>query len=383
MVPSTGKDLERRFSGWRSAFADTGFLAHEDFMLLKPRPAFLRPLALRASRSLGLFALARAISRRRLRILCYHGLSVGDEHNFEPILFMSPRVLRQRLETLRRLGYPVVSLEHGLRLLDEGAVDNAQVVLTFDDGWKSTLTHAAPLLKEFEFPGCVYVTTYYCDTQQNLFNIVVRYILWKTSLQSVTLTDVHPALDGVHALGLQKAETARTWIRIGESMLSAAERENVLAPIAAALGQDISDVVAGERFKLMDAEEVRRIAVDFDWEVQLHTHRHVLPEGSIDLVRPEITENRARLQAWTGQSCTDFCYPSGKYHTRHPEWLRSLGLRSATTCDPGLNGSHTDQMLLKRYLDRETWCDLEFEAAISGFGEIVARVLSAIGLRRN
>ena len=37
-----------------------------------------------------------------------------------------------------------------------------------------------------------------------------------------------------------------------------------------------------------------------------------------------------------GRSATHFCYPSGDYSRDFLPWLRQLGIRSATTCVPGL-----------------------------------------------
>jgi hypothetical protein len=232
-------------------------------------------------------------------------------------------------------------------------------------------------------PACVYITTYYCDTQRNLFNVAIAYLLWKTDRDSAVLSGIHPEIDGHYALGARRRETSQRWISVADRVLGADGREAMLGQLATALGLDFEAESADDRFKLMTSAEIQRISGEFGWEVQLHTHRHVLPANSPSDMAPEISENQSRLERWTGQSCRDFCYPSGKYHSQHPDWLRSLGLRSATTCDPGLNDSGTDRMLLKRYLDRETWSDLEFEAAISGFSEIAARFLSATGLIRN
>lgn len=40
--------------------------------------------ALRTMKALGLFALSRRLTKHKLRILCYHGISVADEHLFRP-----------------------------------------------------------------------------------------------------------------------------------------------------------------------------------------------------------------------------------------------------------------------------------------------------------
>ena len=49
----------------------------------------------------------------------------------------------------------------------------------------------------------------------------------------------------------------------------------------------------------------------------------------------EIETNRRKIEAVTGKYARHFCYPSGNYDMRFLPWLADLGVRSATTCDPG------------------------------------------------
>ena len=72
---------------------------------------------------------------RRLLILCYHGVSLGDEHQWNPTLYISPRTLSRRLDALRRLGCSVLSLSEAIDRLYETSLPKRAVVLTFDDGY--------------------------------------------------------------------------------------------------------------------------------------------------------------------------------------------------------------------------------------------------------
>jgi len=333
---------------------------------------------LKLCRGMGLFALARRLTRHRLRILCYHGFSVGDQHEYSPILFMRGETFRRRMDTLRRLGLRVVSMEEATQLLAENSVAHGEVAITIDDGWKTTHSIAAPILAGHRFPACVYVTTYYCERQTEVFNVVVWYMLWKTSLTTVTLNGIHPDVDGTYDLGADRRGTGSRWIAAVERNVPADRRRAVLVQMAEALGLDTAGLLAGERFKLMSPQEVAALNAEFGLSVELHTHRHRLPTDSAEEVLSEIGENRRLLERWTGARSSHFCYPSGIYATQHPGWLEKAGVSTATTCDAGLNDGRTPRMLLKRYLDRENWSDVEFEAAISGFTELTAPFRAAL-----
>jgi len=72
--------------------------------------------------------------RRRLLVLCYNGISLDDEHQWDPGLHMSPERFRERLELLRVGGYTVLGLADAVPLLLGGHLPPKAVSITFDDG---------------------------------------------------------------------------------------------------------------------------------------------------------------------------------------------------------------------------------------------------------
>src|SRR5262245_26121224 len=127
---------------------------------------------------LGGFAFCRWLNRRKLRILCYHGLALGDEDGLDDLLFMRPGTFRRRLELVRKHGMNVLPLAEAVRALSENRNPDHALVITFDDGWYSTET-AARILKEFGFPSMVYLATEYLGQERSIFNVLIRYLYWK------------------------------------------------------------------------------------------------------------------------------------------------------------------------------------------------------------
>jgi hypothetical protein len=109
---------------------------------------------------------------------------------------------------------------------------------------------------------------------------------------------------------------------------------------------------------------VRDIAGAFD--IQLHTHRHRVPREQA-LLQREVDDNRSALAPLApASSLAHFCYPSGLYHDNSGQILSGCGVRSATTCDPGLAEAGSPLQYLPRYLDAMTISPLIFEAWVSG-----------------
>jgi peptidoglycan/xylan/chitin deacetylase (PgdA/CDA1 family) len=333
----------------------------------------LRIVILHCLRAAGVFALYRRLTRSKLRILCYHGFAVGDQHEYDPALYMTPRTFEARLRTLQRLGYPVISLQRGLALLSRNEVANCETVITIDDGWRTTHSLAAPILKSFSFPATIYVTSYYSERGTDVFNVALPYLMWRARPQSVVIADFDPRIDGTYQSAHGAAAIAAAIISRAETHLQAPDRQRLLEHLVAYLGLPHATTLGQDRFRLMSPAEITELAAA-GFDIQLHTHRHRLSMDDRDEVAREIGENRQRLESWISTAARHFCYPSGKHAQQHPDWLRELGVESATTCEHGLNDQATDPYLLRRLLDSEALSDIEFEADLSGLRSVVRRL---------
>ena len=286
------------------------------------------------------------------------------------MLFLRAETFARHLAMIKRKGFPVVSLDEGLALLQSDSVRHGETVITIDDGWKTTLTLAGGHLRDAGLPVSLYVTSYYVGKSAAVFNVVVRYMLWRCRGRVVDVRGVHPQVDGTFDLRGTHEGTVERWTKFADSALSWPERQALLESLAGALGLDIDDVLADGRFSLLDETELAELGRQ-GVDIQLHTHRHRFPAADFAQVKREIDDNRAVLEAIKGGPCDHFCYPSGLFSQNHPAWLRSLGVASATTCEPGLNDASADPYLLRRYLAREDASDVELASELSGFSEIL------------
>jgi peptidoglycan/xylan/chitin deacetylase (PgdA/CDA1 family) len=331
-------------------------------------------------RTIGVFAIAQRLTRGRVRILCYHGFSYGDEYEVLPFLFMRASTFRRRMEILRRRRIAVLSLNEALRRLQNHSVDRACAVITMDDGWASNLTIGLPVLETYGFPATIYVTTEHLSAGPEAFNVALYYILQKTAQKRPVLSGIHPGLDGEYDLSKPEAAAVKMITQL-EGSMPLIQRQNLLGPIARALQVDINDVFRNGRFLLLSGSQIRTLS-DRGLAIELHSHTHQLPANSFDDVAWEISLNRRALSNLVGSEPNHFCYPSGIYSVHHPEWLKRLGVKSATTCDSGLNGPDDSVMLLKRYLDSDATPDIVFEAEVSGLREIVRRIKAVCSFNR-
>src|SRR3984885_7013613 len=322
-----------------------------------PMMSHLKRVLFHCIRLAGGFAIAQRITRAQLRILCYHGFSISDEHELAPFVFMRTETFARRMRILRKRGLAVVSLEEGVERLRANAIAGGETVITFDDGWASDLL-VMPLLENYGFPSCIYITTDHLSAGTEAFNVTLAQMIHRSKLETITLRDVHPQIDGDYAIARDPAAATARLLAATGKIGSLQQCQQLLRPLAAALGLDYDAFVAGGRFQFLTQEQITALARS-GVAIQLHTHTHHLPSESFDAMAGEIIENRAAIKRLTGLEPIHFCYPSGEYSPRHPEWLARLGVVSATTCDAGFNSAGDSLLLLKRYLDSEDTSDIE------------------------
>ena len=301
------------------------------------------------ARAAGLLRLSRLLTRDALRIVCWHGTSLADEHRVFPGLFISADDLERRLLALHR--HPVLPLEEALDRLRAGTLPPAAVALTFDDGFHGTLRHAWPALQRHGFPATLYVTSYHVQTGTPVFRLLVQWAFRESNEPVLDLSRLEVGMVGAVRMtpGPERDEAMWRLIRQAEEDLSEPERQALADRIASALGVDLAPVREGRWLSLATLDELRAAARE-GLDVQLHTHRHRLPL-SRELSLRELRDNRAVLEPLAGHALRHFCYPSGYFRPAHLPWLEEAGIESATTCDPGMNRRRDSLLTLRRFLD--------------------------------
>jgi peptidoglycan/xylan/chitin deacetylase (PgdA/CDA1 family) len=323
-----------------------------------------------ASSKMGVLAGIRDSRWRqnRLLILCYHSISIEDEHQWSGTYSMSPAHLESRLRMLRDGNYNVLPLDEALRRLYDGTLPPRSVALTFDDGMYDFYARAYPVLEQFGFPATVYLTTFYSDYNKPIFGLFCSYVLWRARMRR-PVVDAQPLLghpvrwDLSTERGRQRAHSdlmqyvAHEGFRLPDR-IALAER------LTAFLGDDFDALSAKRILTVMtneEAAEMSRKGVD----IQLHTHRHRTPNDRALFLR-ELADNRARIDPIRRDTASHFCYPSGVYLPEFLPWLEEAGVVSATTCDPGLASRHSTALLLPRLVDSSYLSALDVEGWLTG-----------------
>jgi len=247
----------------------------------------------------GLVARRRADLRAcgGLRVVLYHHL--GDESNalLDGLgVSTAPDVFEQHLQWLTRR-YETVDLETVL----SGRLPRRSLLITFDDGYRSVLDVAGPILKRLGLPSLMFVSAAF------------------VAPDSLPLDNLMSAL--AHTEGVADLERAMTGCEpagrtLKDLIASTAEwpyeeRLRLEGELAARFDVDLRRLRAESRL-FLDHTDLPRFAA-IDCELGNHTRSHVFSRMIVDedACEHELIEHKRQLEAWSGAPIRSFSYPYG------------------------------------------------------------------------
>lgn len=334
---------------------------------------------LRLAKGLGLFGLARWLSRGRLRVLCYHGVWRGPGH-YGNFLFMSPARFEQRMRWLA--GYApatLLTLDEAHQRLQAGTLPACPVVITIDDGWQSTYSHMLPVLRELRLPATVYVTSYNAQHQTFVVGALLAYLMATSARNEIEIGTIGSSIVGRRSLSTPaEREAVAQELSALIDQQPVGQRDACCAQVARALDIDLAALDRVALFRIMSAEQVREAAAQ-GFDIQLHTHRHrIVDAQGEDCLAREIADNRAWLASAIAPSVSTglhhFCYPSGEHTPACFTVLSALDVKTATTTASGLVSHNTNPYAMPRILDGQAVPQIELEAEMCGLLDLVRRL---------
>jgi peptidoglycan/xylan/chitin deacetylase (PgdA/CDA1 family) len=264
----------------------------------------------------------RALARETfpgVAVLCYHGVrhkTKSDGRFPFDYLHIPAEVFEAHCRLIRECCDPI-SLDDWRAAVNDGTpLPKRPVLLTFDDGYRTVLTEAAPILAVYELPALVFVCTAPMTSTR---------VLWFDDLA---------AREGEASVEAWKSRDYNAW-------------QTACAPTSP-LADDDPRV-------LMRPDELAALATIDRIEIGGHTARHpILARASPCQQRLEIVENLQSIEAWTGRKARAFAYPNGRpgvdYTVETGAILRDAGIDAAFTTRPAFSPAYEPPLERSRFL---------------------------------
>jgi len=327
----------------------------------------LKNSTLKILKILGIFRLFRHLNKHKIPVLCYHGVSIDDEHEFMPANYMTFQTFKSRIHFLQKSGYRIISLQDSLDMIKDKKIEKNCVVLTIDDGFTPIFDELIPFLNKNEIPITAYITSYKSKFEIPIFRLVAQYLFWKSKKNKISLEDLDITTKTGSPVEFKEIRTEDDlweFIRLCEANCKRKQRQEALAFLAKEFGVELTpDIIKAH--SIANLKILKDFAKCETLDIQLHTHTHKT-KMKIESFKKDIQKNIDYLREVVSYPLEHFCYPSGQWNEEMIPVLKELNIKSATTCDPGLMDTDTNPYKIPRIIDSESMNELVFYSEISG-----------------
>jgi peptidoglycan/xylan/chitin deacetylase (PgdA/CDA1 family) len=297
--------------------------------------------ALYHSGLVGPMARAVTLTRRqpRVPILTLH--RVNDDN--DPFMPSLPTAIFARQMAHIARHYRVLTVEDLVVRLQERRVPRNALAITFDDGYRDNLTHAAPILRRLGLPVTIFLVSGHIDTPRPLWSDRLAMAFKGATVRTAELTDGRVlTLDTVaERLAALKASFAHLRTLPDEKRTATVER------LVTALRPNL------ERPKrlMLSWDEVGALR-DLGFSIGAHTVSHpIVSKLSPARAWEEIRGSKVAIEKAIDEPVRAFAYPNGKpedYDETATRLVREAGFTCAVTTRRGLNDTNTPVLELRR-----------------------------------
>lgn len=307
--------------------------------------------------SVGLLQLwLRRVSRQRAIVLMYHRVLTAAEWQVtgsHPAMAVTTETFARHMAIVRQRLVPLTLEDFAARMRSRRPFPDRACLITFDDGWRDTLSNAAPILRKWQLPSVVFLPVSFIGSRRLFTREAFAHLVMLAREHIQRQPERGPAIRAL----LSRVELDRL-LDLSEPGVRAAVIESAgAAPMTAAFDQLVRELggALGVRVEqletpdaFMDWDEIGRLAEN-GMSVGGHGTEHrplaSLPPEMADL---EIRTCREVLAQRVPPTLWSFSYPNGSYNDAVTRMVRDSGYELAFTTHGGVVRSDDDPLHIRR-----------------------------------
>src|SRR5712691_8230847 len=290
--------------------------------------------------------------RGRVLILGYHRvLSDAELHRqfVQPGMYVQERVFETHLRFLRK-HFRIISFTEFFVLQHARAWDPQEryCIITFDDGWLDNYLYAYPILRRYQTPATIFVSTAVIGSEEWLWPDKLAWLLTRGGLSTAAVRQ------RLRPLEARCPWTARLTHRNAaahiDSAIESCKRmsDRAIADLLVEMAARLDVELPKERLFLewRHLEEMSRAGIAFGSHGATHRLLPRLPHAEI---RAEVAGSLQTLQTRPVNWVPVFCYPNGDYDGAVVNEAQAAGYEAAVSTQPGAERWHdADLFRLRR-----------------------------------
>jgi len=277
----------------------------------------------------------------------YHSVIRSPLQVYEPC-FLDEASFRRQMHYLRN-HFDVLSLSEAVDRIGNGGFRRPSVAVTFDDGFQNNYEVAFPILREFQLPVTIFLTTGLIDSDDTVWFCRLNQALAVTNLRVLEWQG--------QQLDLSQPESKSAVARLMQERLKRLPHPALLRELdqlVSLLGDDPRrSIEQGSPFRMLTHSQIKEMVASGLVEFGAHTHNHaILSRLSHEDQAREIKQSIAVVEVLTGKACALFAYPNGgenDYDRIAIGILQGGNVKAAVTTIVGPNDHGTPPLELRRY----------------------------------
>lgn len=253
---------------------------------------------------------------RQIPILTYHHVcEPGRDYRFDPdVADVTPAQFRRQMQLVKRY-CSVIGLDELATALDGGPLPPNPCLITFDDGYRSNLTAALPVLRELELTATFFIATAYATGRKLYWWDRIAYLVATATVPAIALT--YP--ERVTVPLAERAAARGVLVKIVKNHKQL-DLDRFLDELTAAAGvpwdRAREQALADEL--IMTWDELRTMqAAGMSIESHSHDHR-VLESLAPAALAADLASARTELERELGRAATAIAYPVGRSIAGYP-----------------------------------------------------------------
>ncbi len=306
-----------------------------------------RKLVFPAVNSMGIEKLFSTLSSHSTLILMYHGVVKHQDLSLS-VNHISVSDFEKHLEYFSR-NFKIISLEEAFDNYRSGkATKRKSLVITFDDGYENNYLNAYPLLKKYNFPATIFVTS------QCLLN--PERLLWydqldlcKSVINYEKFSKREIQLSSQDENGTLKIRDIHALRRLMKSV-NAKDKELILSNVINKdEAKDIINKTDPEYYRLLKKDQIREMADSGLIEIGSHTVFH----PNLDTLQTkdlefELNESKKILQLASAKKINSIAFPDGAYNQDVKRMAEKAGYQNLLAAEYKIQEDKADKGILPR-----------------------------------
>jgi len=307
------------------------------------------------------FNLGSLLQRKdAISVLTYHGIQEA-KNSVNDYCFIAQDIFDQQMKYLSE-NFEVKSPENAF--IDSYTNKKPVAVITFDDGFMNNYRYALPILKKYNLPATVFLSTGFVDTNDTIWFCKIIDIIESCNQETIdwngesinikTPSDKKLASSKIQS-ELKSLHPKLIDEKIEDLMRSVSREKNYLKTPYEMLNRHALDAMTKSKLITFGA----------------HTYSHaILSRISVAEAEVEVKKSLKDVERFTGKRCNLFAYPNGgvdDYGEYHKSFLKELGVSLVFSMKHGVSSKNDDYKEIKRLFISSHFNMKQFSAQVHGY----------------